>query len=64
MPISDEERAQRAADAARIRHSSEMERGGTDPAVRALQDRYVAGEITADELAALTRDLVVRQAHE
>jgi hypothetical protein len=59
MPISDEERAQRAADAARIRHSSEMERGGTDADVRAIQDRYVAGEITAAQLIALTRSHVI-----
>lgn len=61
VAISEEERAQRAADADRIRHSSEMERGGTDDATRALQDRYVAGEITSDELMRLTREHVMSQ---
>ncbi|WP_454044666.1 antitoxin VbhA family protein [Cellulosimicrobium sp. Marseille-Q8652] len=43
MPISDEERAQRAADAQRIRHSTELEGGRTSDAARAIQDKYVRG---------------------
>ncbi len=55
MTITPQERARRSEDAARIRHSSEMEGGGTDAATRALQDRYVRGEITGDELIDFTR---------
>ena len=50
MPISDEERAQRAEDAQRIRHSTELEGGRTSDAARAIQDKYVRGEIDAEEL--------------
>ncbi len=55
MPISDEERAQRAADAARIRHSTELEGGRTDDAARAIQDMYVRGEIDGEELIRRTK---------
>ncbi len=50
MSMSDEERARRADDAARIRHSTELEGGRTSEAARAIQDQYVRGEIDAQEL--------------
>ncbi|MFJ2301026.1 antitoxin VbhA family protein [Oerskovia paurometabola] len=55
MTISDEERAQRARDAARIRHSTELEGGRSDDAARAIQDMYVRGEIDGDELIRRTK---------
>jgi hypothetical protein len=55
MSISDEERAQRAADAQRIRHSTELEGGRTDDAARAIQDMYVRGEIDGEELIRRTK---------
>jgi len=55
MPISDEERAQRAADAQRIRHSTQLEGGRTDDAARAIQDMYVRGEIDGEELIRRTK---------
>ncbi|MGW8566694.1 antitoxin VbhA family protein [Isoptericola sp. NPDC055881] len=57
MPISDEERAQRAADAARVRHSTELEGGRSSDAARAIQEAYVRGEIDADELVRRTKAL-------
>jgi hypothetical protein len=58
MPISDEERAQRAADAARIRHSTELEGGRTEEGARAIQDMYVRGEIDGDELIRRTKEYI------
>lgn len=55
MSISDEERARRADDAARIRHSTELEGGRTDDAARAIQDQYVRGEIDSEELVRRTK---------
>lgn len=57
MSISDEERAQRAADAARVRHSTELEGGRSSDAARAIQEAYVRGEIDADELVRRTKAL-------
>lgn len=54
----DEDARRRVVDQAR--HSTELEGGRTDPAARALQERYVAGEISADELVEQTRRLVQR----
>ena len=54
MPISAEERARRADDAARIRHSTELEGGRTSDVARAIQDKYVRGEIDAEELVRQT----------
>lgn len=46
-------RRRRAVDA--TRHSSEMEGGRSTPEVRADQEAYVAGEISADQLVERTR---------
>lgn len=39
------------------RHSTELEGGRTDPVTRALQERYVTGGISIDELGAELRRL-------
>ena len=55
MSISDAERAARAADARRVRHSTEMEGGRTSDVARAEQDRFIRGEITSSELVELIK---------
>ena len=57
MQVSNEERAQRAADAARVRASTELEGGRSSDAARAIQDAYVRGEIDGDELVRRTKAL-------
>lgn len=52
----DQQREKRAWAVEQARHSSEMEGGRTSEEVRALQDRYVRGEVSADELVALTKE--------
>lgn len=59
--ISTQEQARRQQRAEFVRVSTEMEGGQTSPAARAIQDRYVRGEITADELLELTREQVARE---
>lgn len=41
----------------RIRHSTEMEGGRSSDAAREIQDRWDRGEINADELVQLTKEL-------
>ena len=41
----------------RIRHSTEMEGGRSSDEVREIQDRWVRGEITIEEMGLLTRAL-------
>lgn len=40
-----------------IRHSTELEGGRSNDAARAIQDRWVQGEIDEDELVQLTLEL-------
>lgn len=49
--------AERREATAQIRHSTEMEGGSSSDATRELQDRWARGEINADELVQLTKDL-------
>ncbi len=50
--INEAEMQARAWAVAQARHSTEMEGGRSSDEVRAVQDRYVRGEITSDELIA------------
>lgn len=47
----------RRAIVADVRHSTALEGGGSSAAVHAIQDRWVAGEITLDELDAMVLEL-------
>ncbi|MDJ0315769.1 antitoxin VbhA family protein [Arthrobacter antibioticus] len=40
-----------------IRHSTEMEGGRSSDQARAVQDRWARGEIDADEMVELTKEL-------
>ncbi|HEY3514523.1 MAG TPA: antitoxin VbhA family protein [Kribbella sp.] len=55
--VGEAEQAQRAAQVASVRHSSALEGGRSTDAARALQDQYVAGEISIEELVERTRAL-------
>jgi uncharacterized membrane protein len=57
MKISAEELAAREYDMMRARKSTELEGGRSSEAARAIQDRYVRGEITSDEMVRLTKEL-------
>lgn len=56
--ISEQERRMRAIDATQSRHSAVMEGGQVPPAAQAIQDEYVAGKITSDEMMDRARALV------
>ncbi len=60
-PITDEERTERQARVARAVSSVRLE--GLEPteAAQAVFDRYVAGDLSTDEMAAEIRALNVRQ---
>ena len=51
-PLSDEEQAQRRKAVETARFSSQLSGFEPDPAAEALNARYVAGELTRDELTA------------
>lgn len=53
----------RAEDARRIRHSTEMEGGRTSDEARAIQDMYVRGEIDEEELMRRTFALDGTEGH-
>ena len=55
--LDPEELEERRWSVAQVRHSSEMEGGGSGPEARALQDRWAKGEISGDDLVRLTREL-------
>lgn len=50
MAITEEERARRAEDVERIRHSTEMEGGQIPAAAMGDLAEYVAGDVDEDEL--------------
>jgi hypothetical protein len=60
-PITDQERTERQARVARAIASVQLE--GLDPteAARAIFDRYVAGDLTTQEMASEIRTLNARQ---
>lgn len=58
VPGLEERRRRLAVDEAR--HSTELEGGRSDAAARALQERYVAGDLSVDELGEGIRRLVER----
>lgn len=55
MAISEQERAQRATDVARIRHSTEMEGGRIPDETLADLTEFVAGDVDEAELIRRTR---------
>lgn len=55
--ITSAEAARRRAIVDDARHSSALEGGRSSDAAHAAQDRWVAGEITYDELGDLVREL-------
>lgn len=57
--ITEAERARRRRAINQARHSSEMEGMQSDPEARALQEQYVAGELSVTELGDRTRELVL-----
>jgi hypothetical protein len=60
-PIAEHERAERRARVVRAVASVELEGLQPTEAARAIFDRYVAGEITTEEMAAEIRTLNARQ---
>ncbi len=57
LHVSVEEYERRVKVLSRARHSTEMEGGRTSDAVRAVQDRWARGEITADEVGTLSAEI-------
>lgn len=57
--ITEVEHARRRRAVDQARHSSEMEGLQSDPEGRALQERYVVGELSVTELIDRTRELVL-----
>jgi len=54
--VSDGDRERRRGAVVAARHSIEMEGGQVSGAARADQDRYVAGELSAEDLAVLVKE--------
>jgi len=55
-PSPDGERERRRGAVAAARHSIEMEGGRVSGAARADQDRYVDGEVSAEDLVVLAKE--------
>lgn len=57
MGLTPEEIEERRWHVRQIRHSTELEGGRSNDAARAIQDRWVRGEIDDDEWVWLTQEL-------